>query len=129
MHSILHQITQRALRVDRGGLTNPASDFGHNCMSGWLRPKPDTSHQSSDTLEAALKASGARERRSNIHFTLPLRTLTDAVCFDLSLANQLLSAGLCPESRLELAACPMPNGTAWSRERGAIGIHSNQQCP
>ena len=41
-------------------------------------------------------------RRSNIHFTLPLHTLTDAVCFDLSLADPLLSAGHCPESCLEI---------------------------
>lgn len=41
-------------------------------------------------------------RRSNIHFTVPLHTLTDAVCFDLSLANPLLSAGHCPESCLEI---------------------------
>lgn len=46
--------------------------------------------------------TGAGGRRSNIHFTLPLHTLTDAVCFDLSLADPHLSVGHCPESCLEI---------------------------
>lgn len=120
MHSLLHQ--NHLTRVANGqSRDDSASYFGHNCTSGGFWPKSDTSHQSSDTLEAALKTAWARERRSNIHFTLPLHTLTDAVCFDLSLANPLLSEGLCPESRLELAASPMPNGTV--RSSRACGVH------
>lgn len=46
--------------------------------------------------------TGTGGRRSNIHFTLPLHTLTDAVCFDLSLADPHLSVGYCPESYLEI---------------------------
>lgn len=120
MHSILHQ-NHSTCAASRQSRADTASYFSHNCTSGGFWPKPDTSHQSSDTLKAALKAAGARERRSNIHFTLPLHTLTDAVCFDLSLANPLLSVGLCPESRLELAASPMPDGTA--RSSRAWGVH------
>lgn len=120
MHSILHQ--NHSTRVAScQSRADTAWYFGQNCTSGGFWPKPDTSHQSSNTLEAALKVAGARERRSNIHFTLPLHTLTDAVCFDLSLANPLLSEGLCPESRLELAASPMPNGTA--RSSRAFSVH------
>lgn len=52
--------------------------------------------------------TGAGGRRSNIHFTLPLHILTDAVCFDLSLADPHLSVGHCPESYLAILAVLEP---------------------
>ncbi len=139
MQSIPQQITKHMQRADGKSRTDMALYFGHNCTSGWLWPKPDTSHQSSDTLEGCSK-SGRSKREEVKHSFYTAFTHTDRCCLLWSIFSQ--SAPICgPLSGKPLRTCCL-SYAQWHRtvepcmrrasdgEGGrVIGIHSNQQRP